>query len=74
VRCPACAHELRSARHRGIELRRCPRCEGAWLDRDGLHHILQRVPAAGQGREAPAAPVGRRVEPCPADVPFYDFG
>jgi Zn-finger nucleic acid-binding protein len=74
MHCPACADELRPTDLQGVGLERCPRCEGAWLDRDGLHCILERSRPGTVRTEPAAAPRGQEPGRWPPDVPFYDFG
>jgi Zn-finger nucleic acid-binding protein len=74
MRCPVCADELRLSDHQGIELGRCPRCNGAWLDHARLDQLLARSWPGRAGTEPPAAPDRRGPGREPLDVSFYDFG
>ncbi len=74
MHCPACAGELRLMDLEGVELERCTQCEGAWLDRDGLHRVLERSRPGAGGTDPTAAPRGKEPGRWPLDVPFYDFG
>ena len=39
-RCPKCAAELVPVAYRGIELDKCSRCQGVWLDFDELDQVV----------------------------------
>lgn len=39
-RCPKCAGELLSIRYRGVELDKCARCQGVWLDFGELEQVV----------------------------------
>lgn len=39
-RCPKCGAALVSVPYRGVELDKCSRCEGVWLDVGELDHVL----------------------------------
>src|SRR5437773_150751 len=54
-RCPKCAGELVPVPYRGVELDKCSRCQGVWLDvgeleevggDDVAHRVLQRATRA----------------------------
>ena len=39
-RCPKCGAELIPVPYRGIELDKCPRCQGVWLDFGELDQVV----------------------------------
>jgi uncharacterized protein len=39
-RCPKCAGELVPVRYRGVELDKCSRCQGVWLDFGELDQVV----------------------------------
>ena len=41
--CPRCSKQLRVEMHKGIEVDRCPNCEGMWLDYHELDHLEDTV-------------------------------
>ena len=41
--CPRCRVELKPEQHRGIEVDRCPKCEGMWLDYHELDQLEDTV-------------------------------
>ena len=45
--CPRCNVELKVENHRGIEVDRCPDCEGMWLDHHELGHLEDAVVGEG---------------------------
>jgi len=78
VRCPLCLDEELIAHIRdGVQVERCARCRGLWLDRGELDKLLD-LAAARAPRPDPATPA--RTEPPrpvadrrPADVePWHD--
>ncbi len=43
MRCPKCDNvEMMAFNFHDVEIDRCPRCSGVWLDKDELEAILQR--------------------------------
>jgi hypothetical protein len=40
LRCPKCGAALVAVPYRGVELDKCSRCEGVWLDVGELDHVL----------------------------------
>jgi Zn-finger nucleic acid-binding protein len=74
MRCPACEDELCLKDHRGVVLGTCPRCEGVWLDRDGLKHVLGRSWPGGGRATAPVATAGTGSTQWQLDIQFFDFG
>ena len=42
MRCPKCDVEMMSFAFQGIEVDRCPQCDGVWLDKGELEAILER--------------------------------
>ena len=43
MKCPRCSAELSIEKHKGIEVDRCPRCEGMWLDYGELDQLEDTV-------------------------------
>ena len=41
--CPRCNTPLRSTKYKGIEIDRCPQCEGLWLDHPELDQLEDTV-------------------------------
>lgn len=41
--CPRCAETLEPTIRDGIEIDRCPRCHGLWLDRGELEKMIGRI-------------------------------
>ena len=41
--CPRCNTPLRSTKYKGIEVDRCPQCEGLWLDHPELDQLEDTV-------------------------------
>lgn len=39
MECPRCHVDLKVEQHKGIEIDRCPRCEGLWLDHPELDQL-----------------------------------
>jgi Zn-finger nucleic acid-binding protein len=39
MRCPRCSAELRTEEYKGIEVDRCPDCQGLWLDYTELDQL-----------------------------------
>ena len=39
MRCPRCRTDLKTEHHQGIEVDRCPSCNGRWLDYDELDEL-----------------------------------
>lgn len=37
--CPRCTTELKIEKHKGIEIDRCPKCDGLWLDHPELDQL-----------------------------------
>jgi Zn-finger nucleic acid-binding protein len=66
--CPVCRVGLVVFELDGVEIDRCNRCRGTWLDAGELEVIAARsgVDSADLGRQLAAAPDGgRSVRPCP---------
>ena len=40
MKCPKCDQEMQAATHAGVEVDRCPACEGIFLDRGELDALL----------------------------------
>ena len=45
--CPRCQVELKEEQHRGIEVDRCPQCQGMWLDHHELGQLEDTVADTG---------------------------
>ena len=43
MNCPRCNAELAAEMHKGIEVDRCPSCQGLWLDYPELDHLEDTV-------------------------------
>ena len=41
--CPRCSTELKLGTHKGIEVDKCPKCEGTWLDYHELDQLEDAV-------------------------------
>ena len=52
MRCPRDDTELNVEQHRGIEVDRCPKCEGIWLDYHELDELESTVPSTAEERRA----------------------
>lgn len=48
--CPRCNVELKVERYRGLEIDRCPQCEGLWLDHHELGHLEDTVVDTGTSK------------------------
>jgi Zn-finger nucleic acid-binding protein len=46
VQCPVDGTDLVVAERQGVEIERCPRCRGVWLDRNELDKIIDRTAGA----------------------------
>lgn len=40
MHCPKCGHGLLEESHHGIQVDRCPHCQGVWLDAGELEQLL----------------------------------
>ncbi len=49
-RCPRDGEELHEAKHLGVTIDQCPKCEGIWLDKGELQTIAQRESDSWLGR------------------------
>ena len=52
MKCPRDQVELQIETHRGIEVDRCPDCNGRWLDHDELDRLEATVPSTEEERLA----------------------
>lgn len=52
MNCPRDGAELRIEHHHGIEVDRCPECNGRWLDHDELDQLEATVPSTEEERLA----------------------
>jgi Zn-finger nucleic acid-binding protein len=52
VKCPRDQVELRIEKHHGIEVDRCPACNGRWLDHGELDQLEATVPSTEEERVA----------------------
>jgi Zn-finger nucleic acid-binding protein len=43
MRCPRCTLPLEAEKHAGINVERCPRCKGRWLDHDELEQLEETI-------------------------------
>lgn len=43
MKCPRCNVDLKLENYRGIEVDRCPRCEGLWLDQHELDQLEDTI-------------------------------
>ena len=43
MNCPRCRNELKIEKYKGVEVDRCPRCEGMWLDYHELDQLEDTV-------------------------------
>jgi Zn-finger nucleic acid-binding protein len=61
--CPGCGSSLKTA-HRGkVEVDLCPRCGGAWFDRDELRPVLIALASQESTKEDAFSPGARKVIP-----------
>jgi len=67
MKCPRCQVDLvREQEYHGIEVDRCPSCEGRWLDGEELDQLEATVPSTAEERRATVRYSERRSElPCP---------
>src|SRR3972149_5191880 len=67
MQCPRCHADLVVEKeYHGIDVDRCPSCEGRWLDHDELDQLEATVPSTSEEREPPIKYAGRQGElPCP---------
>lgn len=49
-RCPRDSERLETVQHTGVQIDRCPKCEGVWLDKGELETIAQRESDSWLGR------------------------
>ncbi len=42
MKCPKCGADLATVDFEGVQLDRCPECQGVWLDAGELEHLHQR--------------------------------
>jgi uncharacterized protein len=52
MNCPRDGTELQTERHHGIEVERCPDCNGRWLDHNELDQLEATVPSTEEERIA----------------------
>ena len=52
MKCPRCQVDLLVEHHRGIEVDRCPSCNGRWLDHHELDQLEATVPSTPEQRRA----------------------
>jgi len=50
LNCPRCSKQLRVEKHKGIEVDRCPSCEGMWLDYHELDQLEDTVMDDDRGK------------------------
>ena len=63
MKCPRCQAELATEReYHGIEVERCPSCEGRWLDLHELDQLEATVPSTPEDRRATIRYAERRSE------------
>src|SRR5690349_3954730 len=43
MNCPNCGADLAATRVRGLDVERCPKCHGLWLDREELDQLEDEV-------------------------------
>ena len=67
MQCPRCHAELAVEKeYHGIEVDRCPSCEGRWLDPDELDQLEATVPSTPEERRATVKYAERKSElACP---------
>lgn len=66
MNCPRDHVELRLEQHRGIDIDRCPACNGRWLDHDELAGLEATVPSTEDERSGMIEYAGHRSElACP---------
>ena len=41
MKCPKCGHDLATVEFHGVQIDRCPNCDGVWLDHGELDRLLQ---------------------------------
>lgn len=75
VNCPRDHVELRVEEHHGIEVDRCPECNGRWLDHHELDRLEATVPSTEEQRIATIEYAQRQSElACPqCDAPMKSF-
>jgi Zn-finger nucleic acid-binding protein len=75
MKCPRDEVELIVEHHHGIEVDRCPTCNGRWLDTDELDHLEASVPSTEEQRVATIEYANRPSElRCPrCDGPMRAF-
>lgn len=49
MKCPRCGADLRVEHFQGIEVERCPECEGLWFDHDEAHRLVAMNARRGVG-------------------------
>jgi hypothetical protein len=49
MKCPRCGADLRVEHFAGIEVERCPECEGLWFDAHEAHKIVEMNLKSGIG-------------------------
>ena len=52
MKCPRCNVDLVIEHHHGIEVDRCPSCNGRWLDYEELDQLEATVPSTAEQRRA----------------------
>lgn len=75
MKCPRDQVELKIEKHHGIEVDRCPDCNGRWLDHDELDRLEASVPSTEEQRLATIqySPRGSELA-CPTcDKPMMAF-
>ena len=66
MQCPRCAADLVTEDFLGVEVDRCPKCNGRWLDHDELDRLEATVPSTDAERRATIAYGEHRSElKCP---------
>jgi hypothetical protein len=49
MKCPRCGADLRIEHFQGIEVERCPECQGLWFDHDEAHRLVDLNAKRGVG-------------------------
>jgi Zn-finger nucleic acid-binding protein len=45
MKCPKCGADLRTEEYHGIQIERCPECNGTWFDAGEAEDLLRREDA-----------------------------
>ena len=47
IKCPVCDLDMKTLLVRGVEIDKCPECQGIWLDNEELDELIEKDKSEG---------------------------